>query len=301
MKRTLFLYAIFGLMLLLLPLNTKAVELITNGGFETGNFSGWTAVNSANGFINWNVSSGSHGGGFIPAPTSVTPIQGNFSAWQGIAVFQAGGGTYTLSQDVTLPAAQTASFFWQDRFQSNLTEFCGGSGEPACGTQTYRVQILNTSNVVLQTIYTVVNNPAQNRDTGWRGHNFSLTPFAGQTVRIRFSTVATANGDGPGQIDIDSVSVQSPASPTAANVSVGGRVSTDGGAGISRVNVTLTNSAGVSRSATTNTFGHYNFNEVAAGETYILTVNNKKYLFTDSPRVVNVQNDLTDVDFRASP
>ncbi len=302
MKRTVFLNAIFGLMLFLLPHNTiKAVELIANGGFETGNFSGWTAVNSANGFINWTVSSGSHGGGFIPVPVAVTPIQGSFSAWQGIAVFQAGGGTFTLSQDVTLPAAQTASFFWQDRFQSNLTGFCGGSSGTPCGTHTYRVQILNTSNVVLQTIYTVVNNPAQNTNTGLRGHNFSLTPYAGQTIRLRFSTVANLAGDGPGQIDIDSVSVQSPAAPTAANVSVGGRVSTDEGAGISRVNVTLTNGAGVSRSVTTNTFGHYRFDEVAAGETYILTVNNKKYLFADSPRVVSVQNDALDVDFRASP
>jgi hypothetical protein len=301
MKRIVFLYVIFGLILFLLPHNTKAAQLIVNGGFETGNFTGWTVVNTASGYINWTVSGANHGGGFIPAPVAVTPIQGNFSAWEGVAAFSAGGGTYTLSQDVTLPAAQTASFFWQDRFQSNLTEFCGGSGEPACGTQTYRVQILNTSNVVLLTIYTVVNNPGQNTDTGWRGHNFSLTPFAGQTIRIRFSTVATGNGDGPGQIDIDSVSVQSPALPTASNVSVGGRVLTDEGAGISRVSVTLTNGAGVSRSVTTNTFGYYNFDAVASGETYIIEVNNKKYLFTNSPRVVSVQNNLTDVDFVASP
>ena len=42
MKRTVFLYTISGLMLFLLPHNTDAAELITNGGFETGNFTGWT-------------------------------------------------------------------------------------------------------------------------------------------------------------------------------------------------------------------------------------------------------------------
>lgn len=276
----------------------NAAELITNGGFETGNFSGWTAVNSANGYINWGVSGANHGGGFNP-PVAVTPFQGNFSAWQGVAVFQAGGGTYTLSQDVTLPAAQGALLFWRDRFQSNLTSFCGAS--PPCGTQTYRVQILNTSNVVLQTIYTVVNGPGQNTDTGWRGHNFSLTPFAGQTIRIRFSTVATANGDGPGQIDIDTVSVQSPTSPTAANVTVGGRVATNEGQGITRAIITITNAAGVSRSALTNQFGYYRFDEILVGETYTVAVNSKKYFFANSPRVVTVNDELTDLDFSAAP
>ncbi len=301
MKREIFLYAILGLTLFLLPHHTKAAELIVNGGFETGNFTGWTAVNSANGFRPWTISGSNHGGGFTPAPVAVTPIQGNFSAWQGIAVFAPGGGTYTLSQDVTLPAAQTASFFWQDRFQSNLTGFCGGTSGVVCGTQTYRVQILNTSNVVLQTVYTVANNPGQNTDTGWRGHNFTLTPFAGQTIRIRFSTVATGNGDGPGQLDVDGVSVQSPAVPTAATVSVSGQVLTNEGMGISRTTVTLTDGAGIVRSATTNSFGFYRFDDIRAGETYILTVNNKRYLFTESPRAVSVQENVSNLNFVASP
>ncbi|MFN0138999.1 MAG: carboxypeptidase regulatory-like domain-containing protein [Pyrinomonadaceae bacterium] len=292
----------FALVFAILSFSAKAssAELIVNGGFETGNFSGWTAVNPANGWINWLVSGAGHGGGFAP-PNAVTPAQGNFSAWQGVSVFQPGGGTYTLSQDVVLPAAQSASFFWQDRFQSNLTSFCGFSGAPVCGTQTYRVQILNTSNVVLQTIHTVVNNPGQNLDTGWRGHVFILTPYAGQTIRIRFSTVATGNTDGPGQIDIDSVSIQSPQSPTSANVSVSGRVMTNEGQGITRAIITLTNAAGISRSAMSNQFGYYRLDEVRVGETYTVSVNSKKYFFADSPRVVTVNDELTNLNFTASP
>lgn len=302
MKRNVFLYTIFGLMLFLLPHHTNAAELITNGGFETGTFTGWTVTNASSAYQNWTVSGPNHGNEFAPSPPHlVTPPQGIFSAWNGIVQLGAAGGTFILQQDVTLPAAQTASFFWQDRFQSNLTGFCGGASQPVCGTQSYRVQILNTSNVVLQTIYTVSNGPGQNADTGWRGHNFSLSSRAGQTIRIRFSTLSTGNTDGPGQLDVDSVSVQSPASPTAANVAVSGRVSTNDGTGISRVNVTLTNSAGVSRSVSTNSFGYYKFDEVQSGENYVLTVSNKKYFFANSPRVVSIDSDIADLDFIASP
>lgn len=276
--------------------DVSAVELITNGGFETGNFSGWTAVNSANGFINWNVSGANHGGGYNP-PNFVTPIQGNFSAWQGIAVFQPGGGTYTLSQDITLPAAQTASFFWHDRFQSNLRDFCGGSGEPACGTQTYRVQILNTSNVVLQTLYTAAANPGQAGETGWLSHYVLLTPFAGQTIRIRFSTVATGNADGPGQIDIDSVSVQSPAAPNAAEVSVGGQIKSANGTGIRNVAVSLTTTNGQTQIVKTNAFGYYNFEGIEVGQSVTLTVNSKRYTFANPTRIVSVSENVGDIDF----
>ena len=100
---------------------------------------------------------------------------------------------------------------------------------------------------------------------------------------------------------VDNLGWELLSTPTAANVSLGGRISNIDGAGISRVNVTLTNSAGVSRLVSTNSFGFYKFDEVQAGDTYILTVSNKKYLFTNSPRVVNVENDLADLDFVASP
>lgn len=295
MKRIVFLYAIFGLMLLLLPLNTKAVELITNGGFETGNFSGWTATNAVGSFENWAVTGS--GGGFVdsPVPVATQVIQGNFNAWQSVAA--SAGGTYLLFQNITIPAGNSVQFQWRHRYQMNLSTYCSGA---ACGTATFAVEVLNTSNVILQTLYTITTTGSSNTNTGWTTNFANLSAYAGQTIRIRFRTVVTATLQGPGRLEVDGVSANAFV-PTSANVSVGGRVSTDEGAGISRVIVTLTNGAGVSRSVTTNTFGNYRFDNVAAGETYILTVNNKKYLFTDSPRVVNVQNDVMDVDFRASP
>lgn len=84
-------------------------------------------------------------------------------------------------------------------------------------------------------------------------------------------------------------------SPTAAMVEIGGRVSTSGGYGIAKAVVTLTDSHGNSRTAFTSAFGYYQFSEVAVGETYVVSVNHKRYVFT--PQVVSVFDARYDIDF----
>jgi hypothetical protein len=301
MKRIIFLYAIFGLMLLLLPQSSKAVELITNGSFETGNLNGWTAVNGTGFYRQWQTATAGQGGNVscvcgITFPTTTSPQDGTVDAWNGVTANA--NSPFTLSQDVTLVAGRLARMDWKDRFQMNLSQFCSTPAQ--CGTASYFVEILNTSNVLLQTLYSVTAPSLVNTDTGWVTHSVNLSAFAGQTIRVRFRDFTTVTFVGPGQAEIDAVSVQSLV-PTAANASVGGRVLTNDGSGISRMNVILTDGTGNSRSVSTNSFGFYKFDDVTTGGTYVLTVSNKKYLFTDSPRVVNVQDNLSDIDFRASP
>jgi Carboxypeptidase regulatory-like domain len=89
--------------------------------------------------------------------------------------------------------------------------------------------------------------------------------------------------------------------PTAARVSASGRILTAQGRALSKARVSITNSQGETRSALSNSFGHYRFEDVAAGETYILSVSGKGYQFIDNPRVVFVLEELSDVNFRASP
>ena len=83
--------------------------------------------------------------------------------------------------------------------------------------------------------------------------------------------------------------------PTAANVSISGKVSTNSGSGIRNAIVNISGSNGFSRTVRTNTFGYYNFPDVQAGENYVVSVSSKSYVFT--PRVVNVSDSLTDIDF----
>jgi len=87
--------------------------------------------------------------------------------------------------------------------------------------------------------------------------------------------------------------------PTAASVSVGGRVFSGEGRGVSNARVTLTNSNGETRAALTYGFGYYRFDGVQAGETYILNAYSKRFSF--APQVVSVTEELTELNFMAQP
>ncbi|MGI8641635.1 MAG: carboxypeptidase regulatory-like domain-containing protein [Pyrinomonadaceae bacterium] len=87
--------------------------------------------------------------------------------------------------------------------------------------------------------------------------------------------------------------------PIAASVSVGGRLSSDRGRGVANAQITLTNSRGEVRVTRSNGFGYFKFTDVAAGETYIITVRSKQYTFAS--RAVNVTQDLDNVNFTAQP
>ncbi len=78
--------------------------------------------------------------------------------------------------------------------------------------------------------------------------------------------------------------------PTAANVSVAGRVTTGKGRAISNVTVSITGQDGQPRTARTNSFGYFKFEDVQAGETYIVDANAKGYSF--ATQVLNIDNNV---------
>ena len=88
-------------------------------------------------------------------------------------------------------------------------------------------------------------------------------------------------------------------SPTAAQVSVSGRVLNASGRGISSARVFMTDTNGNIRQTRTSSFGYYNFAEIAAGETYILTVSHKRYQF--APQVVFITENMSGINFTVSP
>ena len=90
-----------------------------------------------------------------------------------------------------------------------------------------------------------------------------------------------------------------PTAPTAANVSVGGRVFSGKDRGIAKARITLTDASGASRSALTSAFGYYRFDDVQAGETYIFSVAAKRYSFSQSSQVRSIVEDTDDVNFVA--
>lgn len=87
--------------------------------------------------------------------------------------------------------------------------------------------------------------------------------------------------------------------PTAAHVGIGGRVMTPDGAGLRNAIVRVMDQSGKSRMVRTNGFGYYRFEEVQVGQSYLITVDSRKFVF--APRAVMLIDELTDADFTPQP
>lgn len=88
--------------------------------------------------------------------------------------------------------------------------------------------------------------------------------------------------------------------PTAANVSVSGRVLSADGNGIRNVVVTLASPNGSVMTTRTSTFGYFRFDEIPVGETYVISVNAKRFTFDPASHLLSVKEELTNVDFVAN-
>jgi hypothetical protein len=87
--------------------------------------------------------------------------------------------------------------------------------------------------------------------------------------------------------------------PTAASVTIQGRIFSPTGRSLDRARVSLTNSNGETRTSISNSFGYYRFEDVGAGQTYIFNVSRKGFSF--NPQVVMVNEDLSELNFTALP
>jgi hypothetical protein len=90
-----------------------------------------------------------------------------------------------------------------------------------------------------------------------------------------------------------------PLAPTAGNASVSGRVVDADGRAVSGAQVAMQNQQGNVIRALTNPFGYYRFESVPVGQTYLVTVQHKRFEF--QPRTINLNDDLADLDFTAEP
>lgn len=85
--------------------------------------------------------------------------------------------------------------------------------------------------------------------------------------------------------------------PTAADVSVGGRIFDAEGCAIRNAAVYLMLVNGQTLTARSSSFGYYRFDEIGAGQTVIVSVSSKSYSF--APQVLTLIEDVTNVDFVA--
>lgn len=87
--------------------------------------------------------------------------------------------------------------------------------------------------------------------------------------------------------------------PTAANVSVEGRVLLEAGNGVRNATVILTEADGTQHTAVTGSFGYYRFDEIETGQTAVVSVHSKRFAFNPSSRVISVNDNVAGLDFIA--
>lgn len=134
-----------------------------------------------------------------------------------------------------------------------------------------------------------------------KGNSQSVIPALNEDQRgspgyvrpIDIATIPPASGGD--NADIGAFELQS--TPTAASVTISGRVTIPSGKGLARARVTLTDSNGETRTALTNFFGYFYFADVSAGETYFFNVVSKSYSF--SPQSITVNEDISDLNIVA--
>ena len=191
---------------------------VVNGDFEAGNLSGWTQLNNPSGEIQsgeWITYSGEFGneiGGPIPPPPA-----GSYAA----LTVQGGPGGHVLYQDVALEpyySHQLSLITYYDSANAlvtpqpeTLAPGDGSEGGPP-ENQQYRIDVMKPTAAVesveagdiLATVFaTKSGDPTSMAPTTLTA---DLSPFAGQTVRLRFAEV-----DNIGELNaaVDSVAIQS--------------------------------------------------------------------------------------------
>ncbi|HMT07145.1 MAG TPA: M36 family metallopeptidase [Pyrinomonadaceae bacterium] len=127
-----------------------------------------------------------------------------------------------------------------------------------------------------------------------RNERIIYTLLVNGDYRVRVSSQAAL-----GAADGEYFLAFAPNAPTASSVGVSGRVLTNDGAGLRNAVVSLTDMSGNVRQARTGAFGYFSFDEIASGQTYIISIASKRYTFT--PRSVTVADEISDLEFVAEP
>jgi hypothetical protein len=189
--------------------SVSTAATIANGGFETGNFAGWTVVNQSGGSGDWFVYTGTTSP-LNPFFQIAAPPEGTHAAVSD----QFAPGSHLLYQDVALEAGFTHTLSLQVYYENRAGVF---STPPTLDynvfpNQQYRVDVVRPSapvasvapGDVLATVFqTDVAAPSSLAPTP---ASLDLSGFAGTTVRLRFAEV---DNQGNFQASADDVAVTS--------------------------------------------------------------------------------------------
>lgn len=93
-----------------------------------------------------------------------------------------------------------------------------------------------------------------------------------------------------------------PLAPTAGTASVQGQVVSNTGRALKGITVRLQNaSTSELKTAITNTFGYYKFEELEVGAFYVMSLRSKRYVFENNPYTFTLSEDLAPLAFVGTP
>jgi hypothetical protein len=87
--------------------------------------------------------------------------------------------------------------------------------------------------------------------------------------------------------------------PTAAHVSISGRVVDSSGTGVPQASLRLMTQEGEVRYTRTSSFGYYRFEDVEIGQSVFMTVSHRVFVF--EPRTLIIADEIVGLDFVAVP
>ncbi len=209
--------------------NADPVELVTNGDFETGDFTAWTVSNKNNPGIppgNW----------YIDTPGTTTPQSsraslatggsGSFGSWYAVSD-QTGPGVHCLIQTITVAQPLVSATLSFDMFVNDWDSGpIGNSLDLGSGdVQNGRVDILTAGADPYDTGAGVLSNLFSGIDTGTDPHAFTSYSFditsiigAGGTFQLRF---AEADSEFFFNMGVDNISLQVEPVPVPGAVLLG--------------------------------------------------------------------------------
>ena len=132
---------------------------------------------------------------------------------------------------------------------------------------------------------------ASTPNTGTFAWTVPNMPTSTARIRVREADFAAPSGFSSANFTISST-------PLAGGAIVSGRVVDANGRAIQRAAVVITDSNGVSRTALSNPFGYFVFDDVPVGETYVVHVRHKRYRFEQ--HVINLSDNFTGLVFMAA-
>ena len=190
------------------------MDLVTNGGFETNDLTGWSIFGYA-GTSGCDQGFATYSGNYDPcglssmacsgAPLNFTPSEGSY----GISASFDGQGPINkeLRQAITIPAnLSLANLQFNDEYYVDLQDFCSG----CTGVRVLDVNILDaTGTNVLTTLYNLTLTPNANYCQAWTPKNIdvlsALQAYAGQNVILSYEITIPESFTGPGWYALDNV------------------------------------------------------------------------------------------------